>query len=93
MQSHQKDFEKLKKELEEYQIWPSDYIFKFIIKNKIYKRNEILSNFDLKKCNLTTKESSNKKYLSITLIKHMDSADEVIKKYMELSKIDGIISL
>ena len=93
MQSYQKDFEKLKKELEEYQIWPSDYIFKFIIKNKIYKRNEILSNFDLKKYNLTTKESSNKKYLSITLIKHMNSADEVIKKYMELSKIDGIISL
>ena len=93
MQSYQKDFEKLKKELEEYQIWPSDYIFKFIIKNKIYKRNEILSNFDLKKCNLRTKESSNKKYLSITLIKHMNSADEVIKKYMELSKIDGIISL
>ena len=28
-----KDFEKLRKDLEEYQEWPSDYIFKFIIYN------------------------------------------------------------
>ena len=93
MQSSQKNLEKLRKDLENYQNWPSNYIFKFIIENKMDKKKELLSNFDLKSCNLTTKESSNKKYLSITLIKHMNSADEVVDKYLNLSKIDGIISL
>ena len=65
MQSSQKNFEKLRKDLENYQNWPSNYIFKFIIENKMDKKKELLSNFDLKSCNLTTKESSNKKYLSI----------------------------
>ena len=88
-----KDFEKLRKDLEEYQEWPSDYIFKFIIYNNYKKREELLSKFDLTLCRLSTKESSNKKYISITLIKHMMSSQEVIDKYIKVSKIDGIISL
>ena len=88
-----KDFEKLRKDLEEYQEWPSDYIFKFIIYNNHNKKEELLSKFDLTLCRLSTKESSNKKYVSITLIKHMISPKEVIDKYLEVSKIDGIISL
>ena len=88
-----KDFEKLRKDLEKYQEWPSDYIFKFIIDNNHNKKEELLSKFDLTLCRLHTKESSNKKYVSITLIKHMISPKEVIDKYLEVSKIDGIISL
>ena len=88
-----KDFEKLRKDLEEFQEWPSDYIFKFIIYNNHKKREELLSKFDLTLCRLSTKESSNKKYISVTLIKHMISPKEVIDKYIEVSKIDGIISL
>ena len=88
-----KDFEKLRKDLEEYQEWPSDYNFKFINYNNYKKREELLSKFDLTLCRLSTKESSNKKYISITLIKHMISPKEVIDKYIEVSKIDGIISL
>ena len=42
---------------------------------------------------LTLKESSNKSYLSITIVKFMKNPDEVIAKYLEISKIDGIISL
>ena len=39
-----KDFEKLRKDLEEYQEWPSDYIFKFII----YFFNVLYSNVSRK---------------------------------------------
>ena len=88
-----KDFEKLRKDLEKYQEWPSDYIFKFIIDNNHNKREELLSKFDLTQCRLSSKESSNKKYVSLTLIMHMNNANEVIDRYMEVSKIDGIISL
>ena len=88
-----KDFEKLRNDLEKYQEWPSDYIFKFIIDNNHNKKGELLSKFDLTLCRLSTKESSNKKYVSVTLIKHMISPKEVIDKYLEVSKIDGIISL
>ena len=91
--SSQKDFEKLRRDLEEHQEWPSDYIFKFIIYNNHDKREELLSIFDLTLCRLSAKESSNKKYVSITLIKHMMNPKEVIDKYIEVSKIDGIISL
>ncbi len=91
--SSKKDYQKLKNDLEKYQKWPSEYIYKFIIVNETKKKEELLSKFDLNLCKLTLKESSNKKYLSITLVKFMKNPDEVISKYLEISKIDGIISL
>ena len=93
IQSSEKDFDKLRKDLENLQEWPSDYIFKFIIQNNDKKKDELLSKFDLTQCRLSCKESSNKKYVSLTLIMHMNNANEVIDRYMEVSKIDGIISL
>ena len=91
--SSKKDYQKLKNDLEKYQNWPSEYIYKFIITNETKKKEELLSKFDLNLCKLTLKESSNKSYLSITLVKFMKNPDEVIAKYLEISKIDGIISL
>ena len=91
--SSKKDYQKLKNDLEKYQKWPSEYIYKFIILNETQKKEELLSKFDLDLCKLTFKESSNKKYLSITIIKFMKNVDEVMAKYFEISKIDGIISL
>ena len=91
--SSKKDYQKLKNDLEKYQNWPSEYINKFIIINETQKKEELLSKFDLNLCKLSLKESSNKKYLSITLVKFMKNPDEVISKYLEISKIDGIISL
>ena len=91
--SYKKNYQKLKNDLEKYQSWPSEYIYKFIIVNETKKKKELLSKFDLNFCKLTFKESSNKRYLSITIVKFMKNPDEVIAKYLEISKIDGIISL
>ena len=91
--SSKKDYQKLKNDLEKYQNWPSEYIYKFIITNETNKKEELLSKFDLNLCKLNLKESSNKSYLSITIVKFMKNPDEVIAKYLEISKIDGIISL
>ena len=79
MQSSEKDFDKLRKDLENLQEWPSDYIFKFIIHNNNKKKDELLSKFDLTQCRLSSKESSNKKYVSLTLIMHMNNTNEVIE--------------
>ena len=91
--SSKKDYQKLKNDLEKYQNWPSEYIYKLIIVNETKKKEELLSKFDLNLCKLTLKESSNKSYLSITIVKFMKNPDEVIAKYLDISKIDGIISL
>ena len=91
--SSKKDYQKLKNDLEKYHKWPSQYIYKFIILNETQKKEELLSKFNLDLCKLTFKESSNKKYLSITIIKFIKNPDEVMAKYFEISKIDGIISL
>ena len=91
--SSKKDYQKLKNDLEKYHKWPSQYIYKFIILNETDKKELLLSKFDLNQCKLSFKESSNKKYLSITIIKYLNNPDEVIAKYLEISKIDGIISL
>ena len=37
--------------------------------------------------------SSKNTYVSLTIIVKLSSADQVIKKYKDVSKIDGIISL
>ena len=52
-----------------------------------------MSKFDLTKYKFLSKESSNKKYISLTLMKVMNNPDEVVSKYIDVSNIDGIISL
>ena len=42
--SSKKDFEKLKKDLKKYQIWPSEYVFKFIISNEKKKKKNYCLN-------------------------------------------------
>ena len=51
--SSKKDYQKLKNDLEKYQNWPSEYIYKFIIVNETKKKEELLSKFDLNLCKLT----------------------------------------
>ena len=38
--SSKKDYQKLKNDLEKYQNWPSEYIYKFIIVNETKKKEE-----------------------------------------------------
>ena len=56
--SSKKDYQKLKNDLEKFQKWPSEYIYKFIIVNETKKKEELLSKFDLNLCKLTLKELS-----------------------------------
>ena len=85
-------YKNLKVKLDESHIWPSKYVFKFIIKNNVESIDQLLSYFTESK-NISKNFSANKKYVSFTIICKMYSSEDVIKKYKDVSKIEGIISL
>jgi putative lipoic acid-binding regulatory protein len=73
--------------------WPSIYVFKFIVPSNEEKINTLTRMFQTLSPQIATKKSSNGKYTSITLKATVDSPDLVIKKYKQVSQIEGIISL
>ena len=86
-------YKKLKSSLIETTNFPTDYLFKFIIPNKSAQKNQMQSIFNFNGAVITTKLSKTGKYLSYTIILKIKSVDEIISKYKEVSKIEGLISL
>lgn len=86
-------YKSLKEKLEQTHDFPNDYLFKFIVTNAECKHTEIYKVFDGMKYTLTTRESSNGKYTSISINAFVLDADHVIKIYQEVGKIKGVIML
>ncbi|MCK0131731.1 DUF493 domain-containing protein [Flavobacteriaceae bacterium F08102] len=92
--SNQEDFyKKLKFRLEETTIFPTKYMYKFIIPKDEEKENAIKDVFDHLGAVIESKPSKTGKYISLTVLVHLASADEVIVKYKEVGKVEGVISL
>jgi len=92
--SEETDFyEKLKKSLDETTTFPAPYLFKFIIPTDNSKFKEIENIFNNFGAVITSKPSSGGKYTSLSINMEIESSDEIIKKYMEVSKVEGVISL
>lgn len=83
----------LKEKLEATHDFPGDYLFKFIVTNDESKHTEIYRVFDDVKFTLTTKDSKNGKYTSISINAFVLDADQVIKIYKEVGKIPGVMML
>ena len=83
----------LKINLEKNHNFPEDYLYKFIIVNNQEKLTEIYKVFDGTKNTFSTRESSNGKYISITIQCFVLDAEYVIRLYQEVSKIEGVIML
>jgi putative lipoic acid-binding regulatory protein len=83
----------LKEKLEATHDFPEDYLYKFIITNEESKLTEIYRAFDDIKYTLTSRDSKNGKYTSISLNAFVLDADQVIKIYKEVGKIPGVIML
>lgn len=80
--------DKLKELLDNEYIWPSEYTFKFIISvDRLGELVEILGN------GVEVKESAKGNYVSVTLHKMMDSAEDVIELYKRVAVVEGVISL
>jgi len=82
----------LKQKLEDQHSFPTLYMFKFIIPadNKKLALVEALFGAEAE---VSTRQSSSNKFISISAKEVMVSADNVIYVYKEAEKIEGIISL
>ena len=82
----------LKKELDKNKSWPILYMFKFIIPADIQKLALVESKFSTEAV-VTKRESTNGKFISITIREVMLSSDSIIDKYKEMEGIENLMSL
>jgi putative lipoic acid-binding regulatory protein len=89
----QEFYDRLKTELEISSTWPSIYMFKFIVPSLHENVNQVEMAFDCMGAVIKTKKSKTGKFTSISIDVQMKNPEEIIDKYLELSTIEGIISL
>ncbi len=87
-------YEKLKTQLQETTTWPSEYLYKFIIKTDVHKIAVLEAIFDNMGAVINTTGSKNGNYTSVSINLLMQDPDAVIEKYLEVTeKVEGVISL
>ena len=87
-------YQKLKVQLTETTTWPSEYLYKFIVLTEKVKIKQIEDLFDNTGAVISTKESKNGKYTSVSVNVVMKNPDAVIDMYLEVTtNIEGVISL
>jgi len=85
-------YKKLKTKLEETTDFPTEYMYKFIIPSD-GEVKELENAFSHTGAVIKSRKSKTGKYISFTILVKMKSADSIIEKYKEVSKIKGVISL
>ncbi|GGG42863.1 DUF493 family protein [Christiangramia forsetii] len=84
----------LKKQLQDTAMWPSEYLYKFIVPTKGDKIDEVESIFNDMGAVIQTKQSKKGTYTSVSINVRMKNPDTVIDKYKEVAdKVEGVISL
>jgi putative lipoic acid-binding regulatory protein len=68
-------------------------MYKFIIPSTDEKFKQIEGVFDNMGAVINSKPSKTGKYISLTILVKMMSSDDIITKYKEVSKVEGVISL
>ncbi|GGW69932.1 hypothetical protein DFQ11_10632 [Winogradskyella epiphytica] len=87
-------YEKLKSQLYDTATWPSEYLYKFIVLSNTKGVKSIENIFDNLGAVITTNESKNGKYTSVSVNVRMKTPELVIEKYKEVAeKVEGVISL
>ncbi|GAA4940701.1 DUF493 family protein [Algibacter agarivorans] len=87
-------YKKLKAQLYDTALWPSEYLYKFIVLSDKEKILQIESFFNNLGAVIKTKESKNGKYTSVSINVLMKNPVAVIEKYKEVAeKVEGVISL
>lgn len=84
---------RLKEELSNTSLWPSEYLYKFIVPTDQNKIDEIENAFNNIGAVINTSVSKTGKYTSVSVNVRMKNPDAVIEKYIQVSNIEGIISL
>ena len=87
-------YNNLKEKLQDTSEWPSEYLYKFIIKSDPVKINMIECIFDNMGAVIKNIPSKKGNYTSISINVVMKNPDIVIEKYKEVgSQVEGVISL
>ncbi|TXE13832.1 DUF493 family protein [Seonamhaeicola algicola] len=87
-------YNKLRSQLYDTTSWPSEYLYKFIVKSDSAKIALLEAIFDNMGAVINTVTSKNGKYTSVSINLLMRDPDSVIKKYKEVAeKVEGVISL
>lgn len=86
-------YKNLQEKLSNDTLWPSNYLFKFIVPTDADKIAKIEGIFDGTDAEISTRESSKGNFTSVSVRVKMKSAEAVIVKYKEVSVVEGIISL
>ena len=86
-------YKKLKTTLDETTKFPAAYLYKFIVPSDGNGVEEIQNLFNNLGAVITTKKSSKGKYTAVSIQINVPSSDFVIKKYKEVAKVKGVISL
>jgi putative lipoic acid-binding regulatory protein len=84
---------RLKEELQSTSIWPSLYLYKFIVPTDEQKVKAVENAFNDMGAVIKTSQSKTGKFTSVSINVLMKNPDHVIEKYLEVSEIEGIISL
>lgn len=86
-------YERLRAELDQSNTWPAEYLYKFIVPSDKEKIAFVEGAFDGMGAVIDTRQSKTGKYTSVSVNVQMDSAEHIIVKYIEVSIVEGIISL
>ena len=86
-------YDRLKVELDNSNTWPAIYLFKFIVPTDDEKIKRVEEAFDCMGAVINTKKSKTGKFTSISIDVTMKDSQEIIDKYLEVSTIEGIVSL
>jgi uncharacterized protein len=84
---------RLKEELTNSTLWPSEYLYKFIMPSDVHSIAKVEAAFNDMGAVITTQQSKTGKFTSISISVNMPNPQSVIDKYIEVSDIEGIISL
>lgn len=87
-------YEKLKAQLYDTSLWPTEYLYKFIVVSAGTGIKDIEDLFDNLGAVITTTASKNGKYTSVSINVRMKNPEAVIAKYKEVAEnVEGVISL
>lgn len=87
-------YKKLKIQLQDTSLWPTEYLYKFIITTHAEKIKQIHNIFNDMGAVIKTRKSKNGKYTSVSVNVRMKNPDAVIEKYKTVgNEVEGVISL
>jgi hypothetical protein len=89
----QEFYDRLKVELDLSTTWPAPYLYKFIVPSVNDNVLRVEEAFNCLGAVIKTTKSKTGKFTSISVDVTMKDSQAVIDKYIEVSAIDGIISL